>query len=52
MKPFVAHQLGWRDRPGILGPHASSPQSVHALRGYFLEDRDSPSPFPGRDQLG
>lgn len=51
MKPFVAHQLGWRDRPGILGPHASSPQSVHALLGYFLEDRDSPSPFPGRDQL-
>ena len=51
MKPFAAHQLGWRDRPGILGPHASSPQSVHALLGYFLEDRDSPSPFPGRDQL-
>ena len=43
--------LGWRDRPGILGQHASSPQSVHALLGYFLRDRDSPTPFPGRDRL-
>ena len=51
MKTHAAEQLGWRDRPGILGPHASSPQSVHALLGYFLENRDSPSPFPGRDQL-
>jgi hypothetical protein len=42
---------GWRARPGILGPHASSPQSVHALLGYFLRDRLSPSPFPGRDRL-
>jgi len=43
--------LGWRERPGILGQHASSPQSVHALLGYFLRDRLSPSPFPGRDRL-
>ena len=43
--------LGWRDQPGILGQHASSPQSVHALLGYFLRDRDSPTPFPGRDRL-
>ncbi len=31
--------------------HASSPQSVHALLGYFLRDRDSTTPFPGRDKL-
>jgi hypothetical protein len=43
--------LGWRVRPGILGQHASSPQSVHALLGYFLRDHDSPTPFPGRDML-
>ena len=43
--------LGWRVRPGILGQHASSPQSVHALLGYFLRDRGSPTPFPGRDML-
>jgi len=43
--------LGWRDKPGILGQHASSPQSVHALLGYFLRDRRSPTPFPGRDRL-
>ena len=43
--------LGWRARPGILGLHASSPQSVHALLGYFLRDRNSPTPFPGRDML-
>jgi len=43
--------LGWRDKPGILGLHASSPQSVHALLGYFLRDRRSPTPFPGRDML-
>jgi hypothetical protein len=43
--------LGWRSLPGLLGRHASSPQSVHALLGYFLRDRDSPTPFPGRDQL-
>jgi hypothetical protein len=24
---------------------------VHALLGYFLEDRDSPTPFPGRGIL-
>ena len=44
-------RTGWRTRPGILGQHAASPQSVHALLGYFLNDRDSPTPFPGRDML-
>lgn len=43
--------LAWRTSPGILGHHATSPQSVHALLGYFLSDRDSPTPFPGRDTL-
>ena len=50
-KCLVLEHLGWRVRPGILGMHASSPQSVHALLGYFLRDRDSPTPFPGRDRL-
>lgn len=44
-------QHQWRTTPGILGQHASSVQSVHALLGYFLKDRDSPTPFPGRDEL-
>jgi GMP synthase-like glutamine amidotransferase len=43
--------LGWRTRPGILGHHAASSQSIHALLGYFLKDRCSPTPFPGRDML-
>lgn len=43
--------LGWRTTPGILGKYPTSPQSVHALLGYFLSDRESPSPFPGRDIL-
>ncbi len=47
----LLQQLGWRTRPGILGKHAASTQSIHALLGYFLRDRDSPSPFPGRDML-
>ena len=47
----LLQQLGWRTRPGILGRHAASPQSIHALLGYFLDDRDSPTPFPGRDML-
>jgi GMP synthase-like glutamine amidotransferase len=51
MTARVPDLLGWRDRPGNLGQHASSPQSVHALLGYFLRDRDSPTPFPGRDRL-
>lgn len=51
MKPLTLDHLGWRPRPGILGKHASSPQSVHALLGYFLRDRGSPTPFPGRDML-
>jgi len=51
MKPLTREQLGWRGRPGILGKHPSSPQSVHALLGYFLKDRQSPTPFPGRDML-
>ena len=50
-KSLALEHLGWRVRPGILGLHASSPQSVHALLGYFLRDRDSPTPFPGRDML-
>jgi hypothetical protein len=53
-RPFTSvpiQHLGWRARPGILGQHASSPQSVHALLGYFLRDRNSPTPFPGRDML-
>jgi len=51
MKPLTLERLGWRLKPGILGKHASSPQSVHALLGYFLKDRTSPTPFPGRDML-
>jgi len=47
----VPDHLGWREKPGILGQHPSSPQSVHALLGYFLRDRESPTPFPGRDRL-
>ena len=44
-------ELSWRMRPGILGKHSSSQQSVHTLLGYFLSDRESPTPFPGRDIL-
>jgi GMP synthase-like glutamine amidotransferase len=51
MKHVDLEHLGWRERPGILGPHASCPQSVHALLGYFLKDRNAPTPFPGRDRL-
>ncbi len=47
----LLEQLGWRTSPGILGRHASSVQSIHALLGYFLNDRVSPTPFPGRDEL-
>ena len=51
MKNLSPEYLGWRTLPGLLGRHASSPQSVHALLGYFLKDRKSPTPFPGRDML-
>ncbi|MEZ5571042.1 MAG: hypothetical protein R3E64_03375 [Halioglobus sp.] len=51
LKASLLQQLGWRTHPGILGHHAASPQSIHALLGYFLNDRDSPTPFPGRDGL-
>jgi hypothetical protein len=51
MKTLSPEYLGWRTLPGLLGRHASSPQSVHALLGYFLRDRKSPTPFPGRDML-
>jgi hypothetical protein len=51
MTAISPKNLGWRTWPGILGQHASSPQSVHALFGYFLKDRQSPTPFPGRDAL-
>ena len=43
--------LGWRHSPGILGQYPSSVQSSHALLGYYLKDRSSPTPFPGRDGL-
>lgn len=49
-KPSL-ESLGWRTRPGILGSHPASPESVHALLGYYLKDRSSPSPYPGRDML-
>ena len=44
-------QLAWRTTPGILSQNAVSQQSIHALLGYFLNDRESPTPFPGRDIL-
>ncbi len=47
----LIQQLAWRTSPGTLGEHASSMQSIHALLGYFLSDRTSPTPFPGRDAL-
>jgi len=47
----LLQQLGWRTSPGILGEYPSSVQSAHALLGYFLKDRHSPTPFPGRDGL-
>ena len=50
-RELTLERTGWRTRPGILGQHATSPQSVHALLGYFLNDRNSPTPFPGRDVL-
>ncbi|TXS96538.1 hypothetical protein FV139_03405 [Parahaliea maris] len=49
--PLSPEHLSWRSTPGILGRYPSSPQSVHALLGYFLRDRNSPTPFPGRDML-
>ncbi|MBX3706651.1 MAG: hypothetical protein KF911_08435 [Pseudomonadales bacterium] len=49
--PHLLEKLGWRTAPGILGRHPTSVQSVHALFGYFLRDRTSPTPFPGRDEL-
>ncbi len=51
LQAATLQKMGWRTRPGILGHHAASPQSIHALLGYFLNDRDSPTPFPGRDGL-
>ena len=51
LQAAALQQLGWRTRPGILGHHAASPLSIHALLGYFLNDRDAPTPFPGRDGL-
>ena len=44
-------RMGWRTVPGILGQHPSSVQSSHALLGYYLRDRTSSTPFPGRDGL-
>ncbi|MEZ5557527.1 MAG: hypothetical protein R3E86_03165 [Pseudomonadales bacterium] len=51
MQQTLLERLAWRTRPGILGRHPSSVQSVHALFGYFLRDRCAPTPFPGRDEL-
>ena len=51
MNQSALQQLGWRTSPGILSGHASTVLSVHSLFGYFLKDRTSPSPFPGRDGL-
>jgi GMP synthase-like glutamine amidotransferase len=50
-RTVTLESLGWRSEPGILGQHSASPQSIHALLGYFLKDRSSPTPFPGRDVL-
>jgi hypothetical protein len=47
----LLERFGWRSKPGILGHHAASGQSIHALLGYFLLDRHSPTPFPGRDVI-
>ncbi|MCB1671259.1 MAG: hypothetical protein R3F41_13665 [Gammaproteobacteria bacterium] len=47
----LLERLSWRTKPGILGSHPSTPQSILALLGYFLDDRESPTPFPGRDML-
>ena len=49
-KPTL-ESLAWRTRPGILGSCPASPESVHALLGYYLRDRHAPSPYPGRDML-
>ena len=51
MQKSLVQQLGWRTSPGILSGHASTALSVHSLFGYFLKDRTSPTPFPGRDGL-
>jgi hypothetical protein len=51
MQQSTLQQLGWRTSPGILGGHASTVLSVHSLFGYFLKDRTSTTPFPGRDGL-
>lgn len=51
MEQNALQQLGWRSSPGILGGHASSVLSIHSLFGYYLKDRTSPTPFPGRDGL-
>ncbi|MFV8819018.1 hypothetical protein [Haliea sp. E17] len=49
-KPTL-ESLAWRTSPGILGHHPATPESIHALLGYYLNDRTSPSPYPGRDML-
>ena len=51
LQASLLQRLGWRTRPGILGRYDASQQSIHALLGYYLKDRVSPSPFPGRDVL-
>ncbi len=49
-KPTL-ESLAWRTSPGILGHHPATPETIHALLGYYLNDRTSPSPYPGRDML-
>jgi len=49
-KPTL-QSLAWRTSPGILGHYPATPETIHALLGYYLGDRDSPSPYPGRDRL-
>ncbi|TGD72999.1 hypothetical protein E4634_11985 [Mangrovimicrobium sediminis] len=49
-KPTL-ESLAWRTTPGILGHHPATPETIHALLGYYLGDRGSPSPYPGRDML-
>jgi GMP synthase-like glutamine amidotransferase len=47
----IESELTWRKSPGLLGQHPSSIQSIHALLGYYLRDRNSPTPFRGQDRL-
>lgn len=50
-KNLSIEEAEWRSSPGILSESPSSAQSIHALLGYFLKDRTSPTLFPGRDSI-